>query len=54
MEKFLWNAGGVLLAIANMVCLISFLLDHPWLLALAVILALDYIYINKRPEWIEV
>ena len=54
MGKFLWNAGGVLLAAANIVCLIFFLLDNPWLIALIVILVLDYIYIDKRPTWIEV
>lgn len=54
MEKFFWNLAGVLLFVANIVCLVFFLLDNPWLIALAVILVLDYIYIDKRPEWIEV
>lgn len=54
MEKFLWNFGGVLLILANIACLIFFLLDNPWLFALIAILALDYIYIDKRPTWLEV
>lgn len=54
MEKFLWNAGGVLLILANIACLIFFLFSNPWLFALIAILALDYIYIDKRPTWLEV
>jgi hypothetical protein len=54
MEKFLWNVGGVLLVLANIACLIFFLFSNPWLFALIVILALDFVYIDKRPTWIEV
>ena len=54
MKKFLWNLVGVLLILANIACLILFLLDNPWLFALIAILALDYIYIDKRPTWLEV
>jgi hypothetical protein len=54
MEKFLWNAGGVTLILANMACLAFFLFSNPWLFALIVILFLDYIYIDKRPTWVEV
>lgn len=54
MEKFLWNAGGVLLVIENIACLVFFLLNNPWLTAFIVILVLDCIYINKRPTWLEV
>ena len=54
MEKFLWNAGGVLLFIANIACSMFFLFSNPWLFALIVILGLDWLYIDKRPTWLEV
>lgn len=54
MEKFLWNAVGVILALANIFCLVFFFMDNPWLLAFIAILVFDYIYIDKRPTWIEV
>jgi hypothetical protein len=54
MKKFLWNFGGVLLILANVAWLLFFLFSNPWLLALIVILVLDFVYIDKRPEWIEV
>ena len=54
MEKFLWNAGGVILILANIACLLFFLFSNPWLFALIVVLVLDFVYIDKRPTWIEV
>ena len=54
MKKFLWNLAGIVLVLANFLCLLFFLLDNPWLLAIASILVLDYFYIKKRPTWIEV
>jgi hypothetical protein len=54
LEKILWNLGGVLLTLANILCLLFFLLDNPWLIAMIAILVFDYIYIEKRPNWIEV
>ena len=54
MEKFLWNAGGVLLFLANIACLLFFFFSNPWVFALIVILILDLVYIDKRPTWLEV
>ena len=56
MEKFLWNAGGIVLFALNiwamMFCFASG--EQLWGLALIALAALDWLYKEKRPTWIEV
>lgn len=56
MGKFLWNAVGALLLAMNVWCLmIAFVSNNRiWALALIVLIAADWLYKEKRPEWIEV
>ena len=53
MEKLLWNAAGIVLVLANIIFMMFFLFSNPWLFALLVSLILDWIYIEKRPTWLE-
>lgn len=54
MEKFIWNAIGVLLFVENiwamMVCLA--LGGHLWGLVLIAIAGIDLLYAEKRPVWL--
>lgn len=56
MEKFLWNAGGIILFILNTWCLLITLVSNNrlWGLALLALAAVDWLYKEKRPTWIEV
>lgn len=56
MEKFLWNVVGVILFCATILS-VEFVVfsDSGFLYVLcAIFIILDLIYINKRPEWLEV
>lgn len=56
MEKFIWNAAGVFLFVANilglMICFATG--ERLWGLALIALAALDWLYKEKRPVWLEV
>lgn len=56
MEKFLWNAGGIVLILLNIWCLMIALVSNNGILGLALIaLAFaDWLYKEKRPTWLEV
>ena len=56
MEKFLWNAGGVVLFLLNILCLMIALVSNNiiWGLALIALAFADWLYKEKRPTWIEV
>ena len=55
MEKFIWNALGVLLFVANiwaiMFCFASG--ERMWGLALLALAGIDWLYKEKRPVWLE-
>jgi hypothetical protein len=55
MEKFLWNAGGVFLIALNVICVVVCVLsgNRAWSLALIALAALDCLYKEKRPVWLE-
>ena len=56
MEKFLWNAGGVVLFFINVWCCMAAFVsrDRVWALALIVLAIIDWLYKEKRPTWLEV
>jgi hypothetical protein len=56
MEKFLWNVVGIVLLFLNILCFMIALVEDNriWGLALLVLFAVDWIYKEKRPTWIEV
>lgn len=56
MEKFLWNAGGIVLILLNIWCLMFALVSSSriWGFALIALAAVDWLYKEKRPTWIEV
>lgn len=56
MEKFLWNAGGIVLFLLNIWCfMIALVSDNRiWEFALIALAAADWLYKEKRPTWIEV
>lgn len=56
MEKFIWNAMGVLLFVANILALMFCFLSgkSAFGFALIALAAIDWIYKEKRPTWIEV
>jgi hypothetical protein len=56
MEKFLWNAGGVVLILLNIWCLMIVFVSHNalWCIALLALAAIDWLYKEKRPTWLEV
>ena len=56
MEKFLWNAGGVVLILLNIwATMFCFASGEPlWGLVLIALAALDWLYKEKRPTWLEV
>jgi hypothetical protein len=56
MEKFLWNAGGIVLILLNTLCLMIALVSNNriWGLALIALAIADWLYKEKRPTWLEV
>ena len=56
MEKFLWNAGGIVLFLLNVWCfMIALVSDNGiWGFALIALAAANWLYKEKRPTWIEV
>ena len=56
MEKFLWNAGGVVLLLINILCcVVAFVSNNRiWSLVLIVLAVIDWLYKEKRPTWLEV
>jgi hypothetical protein len=56
MEKFLWNAGGIVLILLNIWCLMFALVSSSriWALALIALIVADWLYKEKRPTWLEV
>ena len=54
-EKFLWNAGGIVLILLNIWCLMIALVSNNriWGLALIALVAADWFYKEKRPVWLE-
>lgn len=56
MEKFLWNAVGIVLFLLNIWCLMIALVsdNRIWWFALISLAAADWLYKEKRPTWIEV
>ena len=56
MEKFLWNAGGIILFLLNIWCLMIALVSNSriWGLALIALAFADWLYKEKRPTWLEV
>ena len=56
MEKFIWNAIGVLLFVANILALMFCFAsgESVWGFALIALATLDWFYKEKRPTWIEV
>lgn len=56
MEKFLWNAGGIILFLLNIWCLMIALVaeNRVWGGALLVLAAAGWLYKEKRPTWLEV
>ena len=56
MEKFLWNLGGFILFIANiwamMLCFATN--DKIFALAMIALAGVDFLYMKKRPTWLEV
>lgn len=56
MEKFLWNAGGVVLLLLNILCLVFSFVSKSgaWGLALIALAVADWLYKEKRPTWLEV
>lgn len=55
MEKFLWNAGGVLLFATNIWAMVFCFASGQRLcgLALIVLVGIDWLYQEKRPVWLE-
>lgn len=56
MEKFLWNFGGIVLFLMNILCfMIALVSDNTiWGFALIALAVADWLYKEKRPTWIEV
>lgn len=56
MEKFLWNAGGIVLFAMNIWYFMIVCVSNNSLLALGMIAfaAVDWLYKEKRPAWVEV
>ena len=56
MEKLLWNVGGVVLLLLNILAMMfCFASSEPLRgLALIALAAVDWIYKEKRPTWLEV
>ena len=56
MEKFFWNASGIVLFLMNILCLLISVVsgNRIWGLALVAMAAADWIYKEKRPVWLEV
>ena len=56
MEKFLWNAGGIILFLMNIWCLMIALVSNIRICGLALIALsfADWLYKEKRPTWMEV
>lgn len=56
MEKFLWNAGGIVLFALNICCMMICFVSHNkiWMVALIALAFIDWLYKEKRPTWIEV
>ena len=56
MEKFFWNACGIVLFLMNILCLLISVVsgNRIWGIALIAISAVDWIYKEKRPVLVEV
>ena len=55
MEKFLWNAGCIVLFLLNILCFMIVLASNNriWGLALIALAFVDWLYQEKRPVWLE-
>ena len=56
MEKFLWNLGGFILFLANIWAIMLCFATGSKIFAVAMIAlaGLDFLYMKKRPTWLEV
>ena len=56
MEKFLWNVGGAVLFVLNILCFMILVVsgNRIWAVVLIALVVADWLYKEKRPTWLEV